>query len=294
MRTPAAEVDTSPALVTTLLREQHPDLAGLAVAEAANGWDNALFRLGDRLAVRLPRREAAATLVRNEQRWLGLIAERVGVPVPAPVRVGRPGHGYPWYWSVTPWFEGRVAADLPAADRRSLAGPLAAFVTRLHIPAPDGAPPNPVRGVPLPRRHERVVEYLESGRVPHPRDLRALWERLVDTPAWTGPPLWVHGDLHPANLLVGPPADSPGLAAVLDFGDITSGDPATDLALAWMVFDPPGRAAFRAALPAVDAPTWARARAWALVMGTAMAANSSDNPRIATIGHHTLTQVLDS
>ncbi|RKS07119.1 aminoglycoside phosphotransferase (APT) family kinase protein [Nocardiopsis sp. Huas11] len=293
MRTPAAEVDTSPALVTALLHDQHPDLAALSVTEAASGWDNALFRLGDRLSVRLPRREAAARLVRNEQRWLGPIAARVGVPVPAPVRVGRPGHGYPWHWSVTPWFDGRVAADVPVASRRPLAAPLAAFVNRLHVPAPDDAPANPVRAVPLRRRHDRLMEYLDGGRIPRARELRALWERLADAPAHTGPPLWVHGDLHPANLLVTSDGE-PGLAAVLDFGDLTAGDPATDLATAWMLFDAPGRAAFRAALPEVHPHSWDRARAWAVVMGAATAAHSSDNPRMAAIGDHTLTQALGS
>jgi aminoglycoside phosphotransferase (APT) family kinase protein len=293
MRTPAAEVDTSPALVTALLLDQHPDLAGLPVAEAASGWDNALFRLGDRLAVRLPRRAAAARLVRHEQRWLGPIAERAGVAVPAPVRVGRPGHGYPWHWSVTPWFEGRVAAGLPVADRRPLAAPLADFVTRLHVPAPDDAPANPVRGFPLRERHDRVAVNLGSGRVPRPDELRGLWERLVDTAAWPGPPLWLHGDLHPANLLV-TPENPPGLAAVLDFGDLTSGDPATDLAAAWLLFDAPGRAAFRAALPGVDPRTWDRARAWAVALGAAVAAHSSDNPLMAAMGRHALTQVLEA
>ncbi|WP_312889246.1 phosphotransferase [Nocardiopsis aegyptia] len=235
---------------------------------------------------RVPARPARTALARPDRRT----GRR---PVPAPVRVGRPGHGYPWHWSVTPWFEGRMAAELPVADRRPLAAPLADFVTRLHVPAPDDAPANPVRGVPLRDRHDRVVRYLESGRVPRPRDLRALWEGLADTPARTGPPLWVHGDLHPANLLV-TAADRPCLAAVLDFGDLTSGDPATDLAAAWMLFDAPGRAAFRAALPHVDPHTWDRARGWAVVLGAATGAHSSDDPLLDAIGRHALAQALDS
>ena len=82
---------------------------------------------------------------------------------------------------------------------------------------------------------------------------------------------------------------------VLDFGDITSGDPAADLAVGYMVFDAEGRAAFReqaTRLAGYDDDTWIRARGWALVMGTGMALSSADAPHMATIGTHTLDQVL--
>ena len=96
---PAAELDVDEALVRALLEEQHPDLAGLPLRLVANGWDNVLFRLGDDLVVRLPRRELAVPLVEHEQRWLPELAPRLPLPIPAPVRVGRPGAGYPWPWA---------------------------------------------------------------------------------------------------------------------------------------------------------------------------------------------------
>ncbi len=99
---PAAELDVTPKLVRRLLREQHPDLAGLRVELLANGWDNVVFRLGDELAVRMPRRGAAATILRNEQRWLPVLAPGLPLPVPEPVRTGEPGSGYPWPWSIVP------------------------------------------------------------------------------------------------------------------------------------------------------------------------------------------------
>lgn len=93
--TPPAETPIDEALVARLLAEQHPDLAGLPLRLAATGWDNATYRLGDDLAVRLPRIAAAAPLVANEQRWLPELAPRLPVPVPVPVRTGEPGQGYP-------------------------------------------------------------------------------------------------------------------------------------------------------------------------------------------------------
>ncbi|MFE6308411.1 aminoglycoside phosphotransferase family protein [Nocardiopsis sp. NPDC057823] len=293
MNIPEAEVDITPGLVRRLLADQHPDLAGLPLTPVANGWDNTILRLGDALAVRLPRRERAAALARNEQRWLGAIAARLGTPVPAPVRVGAPGRDYPWHWSVVPWFEGRTAAEVPVAGRDVLAAPLADFAVRLHVPAPAEAPANPFRGVPLAARSAGFHRRLEAADPPRRELLAGLWDGLAAAPAWSGPPLWLHGDLHPANLLVSP--DEDGLAAVLDFGDLTAGDPATDLAVAWMLFGPAGRAAFRARVDAagtVDAHVWDRARAWALLFGVLLSAHSDDAPTLAAIGAHTLDQVV--
>src|SRR5687767_10899591 len=101
---PAAEVDVTPELVRALLREQHPDLADLSLELIGEGWDNVMYRLGDEYSVRVPRREMAAPLVLHEQQWLPQLAARLPIPVPAPVRIGVPGLGYPWHWSVLPWF----------------------------------------------------------------------------------------------------------------------------------------------------------------------------------------------
>ncbi|MHA7133148.1 aminoglycoside phosphotransferase family protein [Oerskovia turbata] len=295
---PAAEVDVTVDLVRALLEAQHPDLAGRPLEVVANGWDNVVLRLGDDLAVRVPRREAAAGLVLHEQEWLPGLAARLPVPVPAPVRVGLPSDGtagpaYPWSWSVVPWFDGLSALAVDRALRRAFAPDLAAFVAALHVPAPPEAPVNPFRGVPLAVRDESVRERFTSGHVPDDGSLLDLWSRLVEVPAWDGPALWLHGDLHPANLVLAPGGRR--LAAVVDFGDMTSGDPATDLATAWITFDAAGRRNFRDAVTArcgTDDTTWERARAWALVVGSALVAHSDDNPAFADLGDQTLAQVL--
>jgi aminoglycoside phosphotransferase (APT) family kinase protein len=287
--TPAAEVDIDASLVARLVRAQHPDLDG-PLCLVANGWDNVIFRLGADLCVRLPRRAAAADLIRHEQRWLPGLAARAGAVVPAPVRAGVPGDGFPWPWSICPWFDGRPAADVPPPERAAAATDLAEFLARLHVPAPAGAPHNPWRGVPLAARDAAVRERLAATP-----DLLALWERLVSAPVWGGPPSWVHGDLHPANIVLAPSGPA-RLAAVIDFGDLTAGDPATDLAAGWLAFDTAGRAAFRArydALTRTDPDTWVRARGWALNLATAIGASSGDNPRMAAIGAHGVAQVRE-
>lgn len=288
---PVAEIDVTPALAARLVADQHPDLADLPVRLVTSGWDNAVLRLGEDLAVRMPRREAAARLVLHEQRWLPEIGPRLGVACPVPVRTGVPSSEYPWAWSIVPWFVGSTVATLAPDERSELAGPLADVLARLHRPAPADAPLNPVRGVDLRTRDAAVQERLASGSVPEAPRVARLWDELRDTPRWQDVPVWVHGDPHAANLLV----SAGRLSAVLDFGDLTAGDPATDLATAWMTFDVTGREIFRERTDAwggTDETLWRRARAWALVMATVMLAHSDDDPELARTGAHALREAL--
>ena len=287
---PAAEVQVSPELVRRLLAEQHPDLAGLRIEVLANGWDNMVCRLGDDYLVRLPRRTVAAGLVLNEQRWLPGLAGQLPLPVPAPVRVGLPGCGYPWAWSVVPFLPGETAAREQPADPGEAAGALGEFLAALHLPAPADAPVNPSRGIPLVGRAAGVMSQLPHLDDPSERAIAVrVWESAVTAPAWGGPPLWLHGDLHPANILV----DRGRVGAVIDFGDLTAGDPATDLAVAWMFLPAPERAEFRRVYGRADDGTWARARGWALVLALVFLTHSADNPLMAGIGRQGLDAVLE-
>ncbi|MEU6439786.1 aminoglycoside phosphotransferase family protein [Streptomyces sp. NPDC047046] len=283
---PAAEVPLPPELIRRLLAAQHPDLAELPLTVLAHGWDNLVCRLGTSYLVRLPRRAAAAGLVRNEQRWLPSLAPRLPLPVPAPVREGVPGCGYPWAWSVVPYLPGETAAHTPPADPGAAARTLGAFLGALHTPASPDAPVHTARGVPLARRAAGVAENLAALGDPAADE---VWRRALAAPEWTGPPLWLHGDLHPANILV----HDGELSGVVDFGDLTGGDPATDLAAAWMLFPREAdRDTFRAAHGRVDEATWTRARGWALALGLVFVTHSADNPLMAGVGRRTVGAVL--
>ncbi|MFN8041226.1 MAG: aminoglycoside phosphotransferase family protein [Acidimicrobiales bacterium] len=286
---PAAEVEITPALVRALLTEQCPDLAVLGLEPLAFGWDNVSYRLGDELVVRLPRRALAARLVEHEQRWLPTVADRVPLPVPAPVVAGRPGSGYPWAWSVVPYLPGHPAAIAPPPDPGAAAVALGRFVTALHRCPADGLPANPYRGGLLADRDEAVRDRL--ARLADDVDAPAVvarWEQALGAPVHVGPPVFLHGDLHPANLLVA----EGRLSAVIDFGDLTAGDPATDLAAGWMLFDERTRGAFRGAAGDPDDATWDRARGWALNHALACLATSADNPVMHGVGERTLANVL--
>ena len=291
---PAAEVDVDPDLVRRLLAVQQPDLAQLPVELMANGWDNAMYRVGDVLVARLPRREVAAELVSREQRWLPVLAPRLPLPVPAPVRTGQPALGYPWSWSIIPFLPGQAAARTAPADWPDAAVSLGRFLAALHVPAPPQAPANPVRGVPLANRSERLAQHLSaaSGLAEH-RAVTRAWQAALAVPAWDQPPVWLHGDLHPANIVV----HRGRISGVIDFGDITSGDPATDLSAAWMLLPADYHGAFQSAYrgagqDAASDDIWTRARGWALALTLAFLAHSADNPQLADIGQRTLSAVL--
>lgn len=287
-RMPAAEIELHEDVVRGLLTTQHPDLAGLPLTLVGNGWDNAIYRLGDNLAVRLPRRTLAAGLIENEQRWLPELAGRLPLPIPAPVRIGRPGRRYPWPWSVTRWFPGHVAAEALPADLDQTRITLGDFLNALHVDAPEKAPANPFRGGPL-REHDGIlrerVALLAATVDAHA--IIGLWDRLRSTPPWPYAPVWLHGDLHLANLVV----HRGRLAAVIDFGDVTVGDPATDLSVAWQLFEAARRRELFDWL-GTDPDTRTRARGWALHLSLAYLANSADDPRIANLGRRTLEAAL--
>ncbi|QAY71229.1 aminoglycoside phosphotransferase family protein [Xylanimonas protaetiae] len=296
-----ADLDVTVALAHALLAEQHPDLASLPLTVAANGWDNVMVRAGDDLVLRLPRRAVAAPLLANELAALPVLAPllAVAVPdvaVPSPVRTGTPSEalGYPWPWSVLPWVDGVRAAATPVGSRLAWAPTLGRFLAALHRPVADGVPVphNPFRGVALRDRRPPALDL--AGRAGE------VWRAAVTAPAYEGPPVWIHGDPHPANLVVAPgggPGGTDLLAAVVDFGDVTAGDPASDLGTLWLTFDAAGRHACRAAMEAAgvtwDDATWTRARGWALVFAAAMLAHPDEHPALVPIGTHGLAALLD-
>lgn len=289
--TPPAEYALEAELVAGLIADQHPDLARLPLQIVDAGWDNALFRLGNDLAVRLPRRAASAALVVNEQTWLPRLAPRLPLPIPVPLRMGTPGRGYPWRWSIVPWLAGSAADQHEPAS--SQAAPLAAFLRALHVAAPGDAPVNPFRGCSLDVRVPSAVERMERLALKTNLITPAIgriWDQAVGA-ALDVAPTWLHGDLHPGNVLVAGGA----ISGVIDWGDITSGDCATDLAAIWMLFDEP-RARYDAlAAYNCSEATLQRARGWVLLFGLLLLDTGLiDHPRHAIIGERTLRRVAQS
>ncbi|MFB7529699.1 aminoglycoside phosphotransferase family protein [Streptomyces sp. NPDC056178] len=261
------EIEITAELVRDLLRDQHPDLAHHPLTLGARGWDNQLWRLGDDLAVRLPWATLSAdALLRKEYAWLPSLAPQLPLPVPVPQRLGEPSERFPRPWIVTTWVPGEPADRAPATRAADAADTLAAFLNALHRPAPDGVPTGRGRGGPLIDCAEPFAQQLASatelGLIPDPDAVRAIWEDAATAPTWAGPALWLHGDLHPANILT----TDGTFCGVIDFGDLCAGDPASDLASAWTLL-PDGAADrfYGAYRPTPDPATLRRARGWAVL-----------------------------
>jgi aminoglycoside phosphotransferase (APT) family kinase protein len=288
------EVDTSPSLVGRLLRAQLPQWAGLPLRPVPSaGTDNALYRLGDDLVVRLPRINWAVGQVDKEQQWLPRLAPLLPLAIPVPLAKGEPAEGYPWHWSVYRWLEGENVPAESVADLRRTAIDLALFISALQrIDAAGGPPPGPYnawRGEPLARRDIRTRQAIAAlGSAVDARAVTAAWEAALAAPVSPGPPVWLHGDLQAGNLLF----VQGRLSAVIDFGCLGVGDPACDVMAAWLYLTASARADFRAVLQ-VDNATWARARGWALSVGLiALPYYQTSNPALAAIARRAIGEAL--
>lgn len=244
------EVAVSARQARALLAAQMPDLSTLSLRRAgAGGTDHVLYRVGPRHLARFPRLASAADQPLREAAWLPALAPGLPLAVPGPLRPGAPGAGYPFAWSVGPWIVGRDAWSAP--PRRAVE-PLAAFVAALRSASvPSGAP---ARTGTLGDRDAFLRQMIADLRDDADPSLVArLWDRCLALPRWTGPPVWVHADLHPLNLVT----RRGRLVAVIDWGAFGAGDPAEDLLPAWAVLDAAERARFRSAL-SVGHGEWAR------------------------------------
>jgi aminoglycoside phosphotransferase (APT) family kinase protein len=286
----ADEFMTDTALVGRLIAAQFPQWAGLPIAPVPSaGTDNALYRLGDDLAVRLPRIAGATGQIAKEQRWLPHLAPHLPLAIPAPLAVGAPGAGYPWPWAVYRWLDGENATFDRLADPGAAALALAEFIAALRQIDPTDGPASS-RGGPLAPRDGAVRAALAaSGGLFDTAAALVAWEAALRAPEWDGPPVWSHGDIQSGNLL----ARGGAVSAVIDWGCLGIGDPACDLMVAWNLFTPPIRAAFRAALAPDDA-TWARGRGWALSCAIiALPYYIDTNPGLVAISRHSIDAVLE-
>ncbi|MDR7316247.1 aminoglycoside phosphotransferase (APT) family kinase protein [Brevibacillus nitrificans] len=288
----APQIDET--LVKRLIAGQFPQWADLPLAAVqSGGTDNVIFRLGEHMSIRIPRVDWAIGQVEKEHKWLPSMASMLPLPIPTPVAMGIPTLGYPWRWSVNRWLEGDNAVNEPIGDLQHAAHSMASFLKALQqINSTEGPAPGPHnsgRGEPLILRDAAVRKAIESLQdVFDRKEATEAWESSLYAPKWEGEPVWLHGDLHPGNLLV----QNSRLSAVIDFGLLGVGDPACDCMFAWTVLNAQSRPAFREGL-AVDDATWLRGSGWALSFGlTALAYYRHSNPVLSAISKRTIEEVL--
>lgn len=274
-------------LVHQLISKQFPDWANLPLKPVPSaGTDNALYRLGNDMLIRLPRIDWAVENVDKEFEWLPKIAPFLPVPIPLPLQKGRPTKEYPWPWSVYNWLEG--SNPLVGQVPESLAHDLIVFIQALHkIDLPSGPLSN--RGVPLEEKEmetRNAIRQLEG--MIDIQIVTTLWERALKAPKWSKPAVWMHGDLSPGNLLI----KNERLSGVIDFGNLGIGDPACDLIIAWNLLPASMRGIFRSGL-GIDEPTWERGRGWALSNALiALPYYKDTNPVLANNARHVIQELV--
>ncbi|MFF7975978.1 phosphotransferase [Streptomyces sp. NPDC007905] len=202
-------------------------------------------------------------LLRKEGQWLPLLAPRLPLPVPVPTRAGETSACFPQPWAVVRWVPGDPGDRTPVTRGEHAAERLAGFLRALPAEAPAEAPTTPHAPYPSPstRTDSRGVSVTRRTLTDaDATDARAVWEEAVAAPGRQGPRTWLHGDLHPAHVLV---ADGT-FTGVIDFGDLCAGDPAIDLAAGWVLLPEGARPRFFRAYARIDAATIRRARGWAV------------------------------
>jgi aminoglycoside phosphotransferase (APT) family kinase protein len=282
----ADELHTDAALVRRLLAAQLPHWAELPIERVpSSGTVNALYRLGSDMVVRLPRISGGTGGIDKDFEWLPRLAPLLPVRVPVPLAKGEPAEGYPWRWGVYRWLDGENPDGVVDLHE------IAAFVDALHRVELTGGPPAR-RGRPLGEAQDEeardALRQLRGLRLIDVDAATAAWDAALEAPPWSGPQVWVHGDLLSGNLLL----ERGRLTGVIDWSGLGVGDPACDLIAAWGLIPREVRPAFRAAV-GVDDATWARGRGWALSVGLIILPYYREtNPVLAATGRRLIEEVL--
>lgn len=272
----AADIEASPQVVAVLISQQWEELSRLGqwggvcpdechVRLVGEGWDNWVFMIhtprGVPVSARLPRRKFAVPLLERESALLARVGPLLSCDFPDVLFVGDPSEAFPAPWLLCSWIEGQDVSTLPAVERRGMAAELGSVLAELHQPGDTSFRSGHWRGGALEKAAEwdwdatsQVVGRTESAT------LRQVWERSLTAAPYARQPVWVHCDVHPQNLV----HKGGRLSGLIDFGDMTVGDPAFDLAAGWWVFDPVGRELFQrtyesASAVSCDESLWLRA-----------------------------------
>lgn len=290
----ADEITITLQTAAALIAQHCPQWRDHAITPVVSiGTDHTMFRLGEDMALRFPRRPGAVAQVEKEQAFLPLMAGRLSWPIPSPLAALPATAAFPHPWSICKWMEGEVLARTADLDEIALAADLARFLSELHaLELPDLPAPgvhNFGRGVPLQQRDgvtRRAIREI-AGEF----DLEALimsWETCLDAKPYGGSAVPIHGDLAPSNILM----RDGRLASVIDWGGLALGDPACDLMVAWNFFEPPAVAVLRIDV-GCDDDNWRRGLGWALsVAALQLPYYKNTNPPLAANARATLAKIL--
>lgn len=251
-------------LVEHLISSQFPKWKNLPITPVTpGGWDNRTFRLGRNMLVRMPSAKRYEYSIQKEQKWLSKLAPHLPLLIPHPLALGKPDFAYPYEWSIYGWIEGETAEKGSISNYRNFAISLSHFLIALQnidsTSGPVAGAHNFYRGGSLRVYDSEVRQAITilEGKIDK-KTVIEIWETALET-SWNQPPVWVHGDISLANLLL----KNGHLYAIIDFGGLAIGDPSCDLAITWTFFTGEVRKIFQKTF-SFDSHTWARGRAWTL------------------------------
>lgn len=278
----------------SLITDQFPQFRGQEIRglETA-GTVNAIFRIGERYAARLPLRIMnPADCLRNleqETEASREFHECCPFPSPAPVGIGRQGAGFPMPWLVQTWIDGDVATPDGLSTSPDFARDLAHLIGALRKVELKGRTfSGPGRGGKL-TDHDDWMEvcFTKSENLLDVIRLRRMSRRFRELPPSRADAM-SHKDLIPTNLLV----QEGRLIGVLDTGGFGPADRALDLVAGWHLMNRDARTIFREALE-VDDVEWQRGAAWAFQQAIGLVWYYKDtNPVMADLGRSTLSRLI--
>jgi aminoglycoside phosphotransferase (APT) family kinase protein len=290
----ADEIDIGAGLVKSLIEQQFPHLGGRPIEKlSSDGTENAIFRLGQDLAIRMPRVDGAAKQAEREAIWLPRLASHLSLAIPVPVELGLPSGEFRHHWATCRWLEGENGFVRPITDLPGAARTLARFVRSLREAPVAGdaslAARTSGRGVDLVQRDSATRSAIENcAGLADIATLRAIWAEALGAPRWGRDAVWVHGDIHVGNVLT----VGGRITGIIDWGCLGMGDPACDLTVAWSMLDRQSRTIFRAEL-GVDDATWIRGRAWAISVAViALPYYLETNPLLVAISRHSIEEAI--
>ncbi|MEO1303456.1 MAG: aminoglycoside phosphotransferase family protein [Pseudomonadota bacterium] len=286
-------IDLDEETVCALIKSQAPDYGHLALeAVKSGGTDNTIFRLGNKLSVRLPKRLDAVSQIDKETTWLPRLAP-LPLHIPTPVFLGAPGQGFDHPWAIYQWIDGAPLSQSTIEDWRVSSHALSSFLLNLQAKDISGAPrsgaQNHYRGVDLMARDGLTrAAILNLADLYSTDALYAIWDESLSADPHGAAPSWLHGDLQGGNILVA----NGQISAIIDFGLSGVGDPACDLMVAWSVLPPDIRSIFRESM-SCDDHAWSRGKGWALSVSViALDFYRDRNAALSTISRQTIEAVL--